>query len=514
MGKIEFESKPDSYWIDSTPATNYPQLNENIEVDVAIIGGGIAGITSAYLLSQKRAKVALIEADYILQGTTGHTTAKITSQHSLIYAKLLKEQGIELTKQYAEANETAIDMVDKIAKDNKIDCDFSWQSAYLYTQQEKYVSQIEDEIRAARSLGLKAEFVEAINLPFQIKGAMKFEDQAQFHPLKFLKTLAKHITGSGGLIFEQTEASLIDENEVVVTKDGHKIKADKVIIATHYPFFDGGGLYFSRIYQNRTYAIGIKTKEKFPEGYYINAEAPTRSLRATPYGNEELVLIVGEHHKTGQGEDTNIHYQNLLDFAHQTFSVTATPYRWSTQDCMTIDGVPYIGNLTNRSPNIYVATGFGKWGMSNGVTAAMILSDLIVKGENPWADVFNPNRIIMSSIKTFVLQNINVAKNLLAGKLEKLPEEVELELDEAAIIKTEGERVGVYKDETGEVYMVDTTCTHLGCELTWNEAERSWDCPCHGSRFSYQGEILHGPAIEPLKTFGKGKNRVEARVFK
>lgn len=514
MQKIEFENKPNSYWIDSTQVTNYPKLQEDIKVDVAVIGGGIAGITAAYLLNQKGVKVAVIEADYILQGTTGHTTAKITSQHGLIYGKLLHEQGEELSSQYAQANESAIRMVKKIADAHKIDCDFSWQSAYLYTQQEKYRAQIEDEIKAARSLGIKAEFVEAINLPFQIKGAIKFPDQAQFHPLKFLKSLAKIIRENGGLIFEQTEASLIDENEVVITKAGHKIKADRIIIASHYPFFDGGGLYFSRMYQDRAYAIAIKAKEKFPEGFYINVETPTRSLRATPHGDEELVLVVGEHHKTGQGEDTNIHYQNLLDYAHQTFTVIDTPYRWSTQDCMTIDGVPFIGNLTSRSPNIYVATGFGRWGMSNGIASGMILSDLILQDNNPWAEVFNPARITVPSIKSFVIQNINVAKNLLAGKLEKLPEEVELELDEAAIIKIDGERVGVYKDEAGEIYMVDTTCTHLGCELNWNSGERSWDCPCHGSRFSYQGEVLEGPAIEPLKAFGKGKNRVEARVFK
>lgn len=511
---MEFKSEPNSYWIASTSPTQYPQLEEDIKVDVAIIGGGIVGITSAYLLSQQGVKVALIEADHILNGTTGHTTAKITSQHSFIYAKLIKEHGLELARQYANANESAIKKVAEIAKENKIDCDFSWQPAYIYTEQDKYIKEIEDEIEAAKNLGIKAEFVEAINLPLSIKGAMRFNDQAQYHPLKFLKPLAELVEKKDGLIFEQTEAVQIDNDEVVVTRNGHRVKADKIIISSHYPFFDGGGMFFSRIYQDRSYIVGVKIEEKFPEGYYKSAETPSRSLRSQPYEGGELVLIAGEQHKTGQAPDTNTHYQNLIDFANQTFTVKDVLYRWSTQDCNTIDGLPYIGNLTAKSPNLYVATGFRKWGMSNGIASAMILSDLIVKGENPWAEVFRPSRFTSAAIKSFIIQNVDVAKNLLAGKLEKLPEDVELEPGEAALIKAEGERIGVYKDEAGQLHMVDTTCTHLGCELNWNEGEKSWDCPCHGSRFTYEGEVMHGPAFEPLKRIGEDKNRVEARVFK
>lgn len=510
---LDFKNEPKSYWISSTDPTSYPQLEEDIKVDVAVIGGGIVGITSAYLLSQQGVKVAVIEADRILQGTTGNTTAKITSQHSLVYASLMKGHGKELAGQYADANESAIKKVADIAKENKIDCDFSWQPAYIYTAQDKYIKEIEDEIKAAQSLDIKADFVQTIDLPINIKGAMRFHDQAQFHPLKFLKPLAELVIKKGGLIFEQTEAVQIENDEVVVTRKGFMVKADKIIIATHFPFFDGGGMFFSRIYQDRSYIIGVKIEGKFPEGYYKSAETPSRSLRSQPYEGGELVLIAGEQHKTGQAPDTNVHYQNLMDFANQTFTVKDILYRWSTQDCHTIDGLPYIGNLTSRSPNLYVATGFRKWGMSNGIASAMILSDLIVRGESPWSEVFNPSRFTTASIKSFMIQNIDVAKNLLAGKLEDLPEEVELEPGEAALIKTEGDRIGVYKDEEGNLHMVDTTCTHLGCELTWNNGEKSWDCPCHGSRFTYEGDVVHGPAVEPLQRIGE-KNRVEARVFK
>ncbi|NLJ73189.1 MAG: FAD-binding oxidoreductase, partial [Syntrophomonadaceae bacterium] len=333
--KIDFPDKPNSYWITSSKPTNFPELKDNITVDVAVIGGGIAGISSAYLLSQAGLKVAVIEANHILHGTTGHTTAKLTSQHSFIYAKLIKEQGEELARQYAKANDTAIHTIAKIAAENKIDCDFIWQPAHLYTSQDKYLKEIEDEIIAARSLGIKADFVEAINLPITIKGAMRFSEQAQYHPVKFLRGLSNLIIKNASHIYENTEAIQILDNEVI-SRQGYRVKADKIIIATHYPFFDGGGFFFSKIYQDRTYILGITIDGDFPEGYYINAETPTRSLRSQPLEKDkELVLVAGEHHKSGQGQDTDTHYQNLLNFAHETFKVTDVPYRWSTQDCMT-----------------------------------------------------------------------------------------------------------------------------------------------------------------------------------
>jgi glycine/D-amino acid oxidase-like deaminating enzyme/nitrite reductase/ring-hydroxylating ferredoxin subunit len=513
--KLEFKEVPSPYWIASTSQTDYPELNKDIDVDVAIIGGGIVGITSAYQLQNEGVKVAVIEADRILQGTTGHSTAKITSQHSLIYARLKNQMGEELAQQYAESNERAIHLIADTVNENKIDCDFSWRSAYVYTQSDKYVQDIQDEVEAASSLGIKAYYLEEIPLPFEIKAAERFDNQAQFHPVKYLQALAAKITESGGYIFEQTEAINIEDNGVpqVITRKGNKVRANKVIIASHYPFFDGGGLFFSRIYQEKSYIVAVKIKEQFPEGMFITAEGPGRSLRSQSYEDGELVLLAGEHHKTGYGNDTNVHYQNLIDFGKSNFQVQDILYRWSTQDCMTIDGVPYIGNLTPRSPNLYLATGFGKWGISNGTAAGMILSDLITHGESPWAEVYNPYRFKLSSLKTFVWQNVDVAKSLVAGKLERLPEDIEIKTGEAQVIGVDGERVGAYRDEQGKLHMIDTTCTHLGCELQWNDGERSWDCPCHGSRFSYEGDIVEGPAINRLHHLEQGPNEVEARVF-
>ncbi|MGR6836058.1 FAD-dependent oxidoreductase [Syntrophomonas erecta] len=513
--EVKFKDVPSPYWIASTPQTNYPALEDDVRVDIAIIGGGIVGITAAYLLIKQGLRVAVIEADRILQGTTGHSTAKITSQHNLIYAKIKKEMSSELAQQYADANENAINLIESISQENNIACDFSRRPAYVYTQSEQYIKPIEDEAQVASELGIKASYLEEVPLPFEVKAALRFDNQAQFHPLKYLKALAEQIPNQGSYIFEQTKAVDIEENEsvIVVTQNGNKVRASQAIIASHFPFFDGGGMYFTRMYLDKSYVIAVKIKEKFPAGMFITAEDPGRSLRSQDYEDGELVLVAGEHHKSGHDDNTSLHYQNLLAFAHDTFQVKKAIYRWSTQDCMTIDGVPYVGNLTSRSPKLYVATGFGKWGIANGTAAAMILTDLITKGDNPWAQVYNPSRFTPSSIKSFLSLNLDVAKSLIAGKLEKVSADIEIPPGEARVIDIEGEKVGAYRDEEKNLHIVDTTCTHLGCELKWNNAEKSWDCPCHGSRFTYEGDIVEGPAICRLHNLKDAPNRVEAKII-
>lgn len=515
MNAQRFTDAPSSYWITSAPKSDYPTLNEDITADVCIVGGGIAGISAAYLLAKEGVKVALIEANQVLHGTTGHTTAKITSQHSLIYTRLKQEVGEEKARLYAQANDNAIRMIAQLVEENDIDCDFAWLPAYVYTQSNKYVEQIKAEVEAASSLGIEASYLNKIPLPFEIKGAMRFENQAQFHPLKYLKFLAGEIINLGGQIFEQTQAINIEKGQSysVITSNGKRVKSPRVIIATHYPFFDGGGLYFTRIYAEKSYIIGAKIAGSFPAGMFISAEDPARSLRSQPYEDGDLILIGGENHKTGQDLNSNMHYNNLVDFANTTFQVQDIPYRWSTQDCMTIDGVPFVGHLTPKSPDLYIATGFNKWGMSNSTVAAMILKDLIVKGDNPWAPVYDPHRLIIPSITTFFSQNANVAKELISGKLRPAAEDAQIKKGEAAIINVDGDKAGAYRDENDQLHVLDITCTHLGCELAWNNAERSWDCPCHGSRFSYEGEIIEGPALNRLRKIDEAPNTVEPNIY-
>lgn len=511
---FNYAEPPSPYWIKSTPETNYPRLKEDIHADVAVVGGGMVGITCAYLLAREGLKVAILEADRILQGTTGHTTAKVTSQHALIYDKLTTQMGQEKARQYAEANENAIQFIADTVAEKKIDCDFTRRPAYVYTQSDSYIQQIENEEKAASELGIKASLVHELPLPFRIRAALRFDGQAQFHPLKYLKALAKMLPDSCR-IFEQTRAVNIEEGSsmAVITNQGKKVVASKVVIASHYPFFDGGGMYFARMYPSRSYVTGITIAEKFPEGMFISAEDPTHSLRSQPLEDGELILVGGEDHKTGQVTNTGVHYDNLLQYAHDTFEVSEVKYRWSTQDYITLDGVPYVGNLTAKHPNLYVATGFAKWGMTNGTAAATIIRDLIVRGDSPWKEVYSPSRFNAASAVNFVATNLDVAKHLVAGKLKPAEKMEDLPPGEASIVSIDGEKTGAFRDDQGQLHLVDITCTHMGCELSWNEAERSWDCPCHGSRFTYEGDIIEGPALSKLRHPGEGPNQVEPNVL-
>lgn len=498
-----FEKPPKSYWMASTPATNYPQLSEDIKVDVLIVGGGMSGISCAYMLSKEGVKAAIVEADRILEGTTGHTTAKISSQHGLIYQKIRNKMSEELAKQYADANESAIRLIEKIQNELHIDCDFMHQPSFVYTREDKYVQKIKDEVEIASKLGIQASFVEEIPFDFPIKAAVRFENQAQFHPRKYLLALAEEFVKNGGRIYEQTRAMDIEENGayIVRTKQGNKITADKMIIASHYPYYNKHGMYFARIYVDRSYSIAIKAKEKYPGGMYISAEDPAKSLRSQMSKDGELIIIGGEHHKTGQGKDTKDHYEALIAFAKDYFTVEDIPYRWSTQDCMTLDDVPYIGHFTSHTPNMYVATGYGKWGMTNSTVSAMLLTDIIVRGSSPYQDVYNPSRkTISASAKEFIKENLNVAKELIKGKFSAIPVDFDIKPGEGKVINGNGERIGAFRDDQGNLHLVNTTCTHMGCELMWNSAEMTWDCPCHGSRFSYDGKVVDSPAMMPLET--------------
>jgi glycine/D-amino acid oxidase-like deaminating enzyme/nitrite reductase/ring-hydroxylating ferredoxin subunit len=511
-----FSSIHEPYWITSTDKTDYPALKEDIKVDVAIIGGGIVGITSAFLLKNKGLKVAVLEADRIAHGTTGHTTAKITSQHGLIYKKIISKFGEEKARQYADANEAAIHFIENLVREKNIDCDFCQRSAFVYTQSEDYVTKIEQEVEAASKLGIKASYEDKVSLPFDIKAAIKFDNQAQFHPLKYLLSIAKEIPGDGSQIFELTKVVDIEDEEncTVVTSNGNKVTASKVIVASHFPCYDGLGMYFARMYAEKSYVLGVKIKEKFPEGMYITAEDPGRSLRSQKYEDGEIILVGGEHHKTGSEKHTKVHYENLGNFAKDTFDLQGILFRWSTQDCVTVDSVPYAGYLTARTSNILVATGFGKWGMTNSTASAHILTDLITKGESPWAPVYNPSRFdIIASGAKLVSENLDVAGKLIGGKITPAPKDVDIENGEAKVINIDGEKVGAYRDEQGKLHIVDITCTHLGCELVWNEAETTWDCPCHGSRFSYDGDNIESPAFKPLKRYGEGKNKPDPNIF-
>ena len=493
---------PESYWLKSAKLPHFDSLKESIKTDVVIIGGGITGITTAYLLSKQKIDVTLIEASTIVNGTTGHTTAKITAQHGLIYDELIQHFGLEKASLYYQAAIDAKKLIEDNIEDLNIQCDYQKQDAYIFTNEDSYISKLEKEKQAYEKIEISSELTDTIPLHLPIKSALMMKDQAQFHPLKYLSKLVEESSKNGVHIFEHTTAMDIEYNErpTVITRDGYRIEAKNVVIASHFPFYNFEGFYFSRMYPERSYVIAMKSKDSFPGGMYINAESPTRSIRSTQFNGEDLWLIGGENHKTGQGISTITHYEALKEYALNQFNVEEFSYRWSAQDLTTLDKLPYIGSLTDNERKIFVATGYRKWGMTNGTIAAKIIADKILDKENQYESLYTPSRFQADpALKKFISFNTDVAKHLIKGKLEYTDNNIEkLKEDEATITRIDGQRTGVYRDKNKKLYLVDTTCTHMGCEVEWNSGDRTWDCPCHGSRFSIEGEVIEGPAKKPL----------------
>ncbi len=495
---------PEPYWRDSVDLPSFPTLENDLHVDVAIVGGGISGITTAYQLSKEGLKVAILEADVLLNGTTGHTTAKITAQHGAIYNEFIAHLGEDKARLYYEAANDALQFIQNLVTEENIDCDFSTEDAYLYTTTNRGVTKLEKENAAYKTLGIEGGLVDSIPLKLPVKSALVMKNQAQFHPLKYLAHLVNTIVENGGKIFEHTVAVDIKDQQkpVIMTRNDASVTADHVVVASHFPFYDGGGLYFSRMYVERSYILAAKVKkEECPDGMYLSVDSPSRSLRYTMRDGEKLALLGGEEHKTGQGVNTQYHYDALEQYGMELFSQCEIQYRWSAQDMVTLDKVPYIGKISRTHRNIYVATGYRKWGMTNGTQAGLLLSDLIMQRDNRYESLYRPSRFIADpSVKKFITHNADVAKQLLQGKFDKSelhPDDVDV--DESAVVTVNGKRAGAYRDKEGQLHVVDTTCTHMGCEVHWNHGERTWDCPCHGSRYSYKGEVMEGPAKKPLK---------------
>ena len=474
-----------SVWSESCKFRKREALNKDIKTDVLVIGAGIAGILTAYMLKQKGRDVVLIDAAEIASGNTKNTTAKITSQHDLIYSKLITEFGEEKARQYAKANELAIKKYKEIIEDKRIECDFEEKPAYVYSLNE--VDVLKEEAKVAKNLGIDAEFVQEVNLPFKIKGAVKFNNQAQFNPLKFLKGISNEL-----VIYENTRALEIKENLVVTS--GGNITANNIVVATHYPIMNAPGYYFMKMHQERSYVLALENTSEI-DGMYIDLNKEGYSFRT--YNN--LLLLGGISHRTGENEEGGS-YDELRKVAKRLYPKAKEKYYWSAQDCMTIDGIPYIGRYSSETPNIYVATGFNKWGLTSSMVSAMIISDMILEKENDFSEIFSPRRFDLSlSINNIANDLIETAKNFIAQKVYIPSSEIEhIKNGHGGIIEYNGEKVGVYKNKEGKEFFVSTKCTHLGCQLSWNADELTWDCPCHGSRFDYKGRLIGSPATKDL----------------
>lgn len=427
-------------WLQQQQLPEFSNLQGNRKTDVLIVGGGLAGILCAWRLQQAGIDYLLIEADRICSGTSGRTTAKITSQHGFIYDKILRRYGFDAAKAYYDANEAAVGEYRRICEN--MECDFESKDSYVYSRS---VSQnLEKEWNALEKIGVNARFEENLPLPFHTAGAICFPHQAQFHPLKFAAYISR-----GLKILEHTPARAFDGNTVLT--DYGRITAQKTIITTHFPLINKHGFYFAKQYQNRSYVIALANCPQL-KGMYRDEAEDGFSFRN--YGNS--LLLGGSAHRTGK---ESAGWAALESAARQWYPSSRLQYRWAAQDCMTLDSIPYIGKYSRRSGELYVATGFNKWGMTSAMLASMILSDQIQGKNNIYAELFSPQR---SSLHP------QLAENILESTIN--------------LLKPTSPR-----------------CPHLGCALKWNPRERSWDCPCHGSRFDEDGVLLDNPANGDLK---------------
>lgn len=426
-----------SVWADMK-LPKFGPLEGNLNTDVLIVGGGLAGVLCAYRLEQDGVDYALIEADRILGGVSRNTTAKITSQHGLIYEKLVRSFDEKTALLYHQANEEALGRYRQLSR--IIDCDFEEKDNYVYTVD--FVDGLVKEMAALDRLGIQAEFVDKVPPGVGAVGAIRFQNQAQFHPLKFAAGITK-----GLRIYEHTPARAFAGNTVLT--DYGRITAKKVIVATHFPMNNKHGAYFLKMYQSRSYVLALENAGEV-DGMYVDGNG---GLSFRQYG--DLLLLGGGGHRTGKPGGG---WAELEDFAKRHYPSAKEKFRWATQDCMTLDGLPYIGHYSKRTPDLYVATGFNKWGMTSSMVAADLLGDLVQGRENPYAAVFSPSRTVMRP--QLGLNMMEATKSLLT--------------------------------------FTKPRCPHLGCALKWNKQERSWDCPCHGSRFSENGKLLNNPAADDL----------------
>ncbi|WP_459546595.1 FAD-dependent oxidoreductase [Nocardia sp. X0981] len=495
----------ESYWMDSTAPTSYPRATDDIEVDVAVVGGGIAGICSAWEIARTGRSVAVFEGDRIVGGTTGYTTAKVSAQHTLVYDSLRSSFDAETARLYARSQQDAVDHLVQTAADAGIECQLERAPSYTYVTSGDGVGKIRAEVAAAREAGLAASLVTETGLPFPVAAAIRVEDQAQFHPRRYLLALAEDLVRRGGRVFERTRITGLAEGTTtcrLTAESGVTVTARDVVVATHYPVFDRA-LLFTRLQPRREMVVaGPVAADADPQGMYITPDENTRSVRTAPYSDgRRLLIVTGEHVRPGT-VSTEERFDRLARWAREHFPVQSIDYHWAAQDNDTADHLPYIGPFHLGSRHVYVATGFGGWGITHGIASGRILAAELAGAPLPWARIYDPRRLHPRVEAGSVLAaGVEFGRHLLGDRIRPATHAdspAELAPGSGAVIRRGGRRSAVYRDPAGELHAVSAVCTHLGCLLAFNDAETSWDCPCHGSRFAIDGSVLEGPATAAL----------------
>lgn len=491
---------PVAYWTAAaaTSAPAFPRLSGDLTVDVAVVGGGIVGITTARLLKDAGLTVAVIEARRVGREVTGKSTAKITTQHSLIYDRLIRRHGEHAARIYAEANTAAMARIAALVAEHGLRCDHEPADALCYTRAADQVESIEREVAAAQRLGLPASLTRDAGLPYPVAAAVRFTGQAQFHPHAYVAGLAATLPGDGSHVLEDTRATDVHADHVV-TPHG-TVRARHVVMATHLPLGLTGGL-FAEAFPTMHPVVAAPVDAPVADGaMVITIDQPTHSLR-THRGPDGLHLVaVGGSYEPGDTAAQGEAFAALEDYLRRSFGIDRIAWRWTNEDYTPADDLPYVGRSSAAADAVLVATGFRAWGITNGTAAAMLLTDLITGRDSPWAAVFDARRIKpLAAGPKVVTENLKTGVELVSGYLSRRGSNLDaLAAGDGRVLSLDGHRVAAHRDAGGQLHLVSAVCPHMGCIVGWNPVDRTWDCPCHGSRFTVDGDILHGPARQPL----------------
>ena len=492
---------PDSYWLQSahSPLSTYPALTSDQRLDVAIIGGGITGLTAALLLAQAGKKVAVVEAGQIGTGTTGGTSAHLDTLPDQGAHVLIRDFGEEAARQVTRARMEAIDRIEAWTQQCQIDCDFRRVTAQAYTEHEKAIDHLRKEGEAAERLGMKVTLRPSASLPFPTAAAFEIHQQGRFHSINYLRGLAKAVQAAGAAIYENTAAQPpADGTPCTIRAGGWELTASDVIVATHAAFL-GISQFDIRQAPYQSYVMAVRVEDDVPDALYWDDEDPYHYTRLAASDDPRLLIIGGADHKTGQADERQ-QFELLEQYITERFKVLRIERRWSAEFFEPSDGLPYIGRVPSTD-HLYIATGYSGTGLTYGTAGGSILADLILGRTSPYEKVFAPNRLKpLAAAKSLISENVNAAKHFIADRFKA--EHVE-SLDvvphgEGRIVQFENETYAVYRDEYGAVHTMSPECTHAGCYVQWNNAEKTWDCPCHGGRYAATGERIYGPPARPL----------------